>query len=1019
MPPDELTPEQRDCLSLDRNLAVVAGAGSGKTRVLVARYLEMLGRAGVDNILAVTFTKKAAAEMLERVRREVRARRKSPPPGTDSAKWDDVAEELGRAHISTIHSFCESLLREFPIEAGADPAFQVIEEADRQFLTAECVERTLFDIARDASAKEYEPLSRLLSVYSRGEATTVLEELLLHRHNASPFLEKAAALPFVQLWALLFEKNLKSQQKTLLRALADKGMLSALRELTECKPRKGGDKGHQLVLDATSEIHRLLSATTPQEALAPLHSLADHFTTGEGTPLAASRLGSEKNWGKEPLASFREQVAICAKPLSEYRRLLIGPLGESDKIAAPLLQDLGRLFLRAQEDLASAKGRGRMLDFDDLIQHARNLLISAPNDVRERLRKRYRYVMIDEFQDTDPSQWDIIRRLIGTGGNLPSDAVCVLGDPKQSIYGFRDADVRVIQQVRAQFDRKEDAHRQRVLSGNFRSLQMLVDFQNFLFSRLMAKPEREFDVEYIPMTCERKGGDHLPGRIEILSVELPEASEFDENGEVEENVSADAAEAEMIALKIREITSDPNHLVYVERGFDGKELKRYVSAEWGHIAILLRGRTRLKFFEDALRRHAVPYTVHAGIGYFQRQEVLDVRNILSFLANESDDVALVGALRSPLFGLSDEALFLICQGRKGTLWERLRDFEPGIDFRPPDAEAVRLARRLLPRWQAIADRFSTSELLLTILDDTGFMGSLGGGIDGRQRRANVDKLIEIIRAFEANSVSQGIGLQGLAARLEKLCAGQEREGLAQLELEKSNSVKIMTTHAAKGLEFPIVFLPDLARKIPSEKPELVHIDRELGVGIRIPDPSGGSRKAAMRLASAIQRRRQEASVAEEKRLLYVAVTRARDELYLAGRNIAKLSARRLDNPNSHWAWIVGHLGLTADAVKNERVEFPDPGGRTWEIPITTDPGRIRTKPPPVQEAPLFTLGVPETAPPGAPGILKRVRAELAFIAEPRQYPEFPATALNLYDRCPAAFYLQYMIGIPEDVVAQL
>ncbi len=284
----------------------------------------------------------------------------------------------------------------------------------------------------------------------------------------------------------------------------------------------------------------------------------------------------------------------------------------------------------------------------------------------------------------------------------------------------------------------------------------------------------------------------------------------------------------------------------------------------------MRARTNLRFYEKQLRDHGIPYHVHAGVGFFARQEIMDVHNVLRFLNNPLDDVSLYGTLRSPYFGLSDLDLFWVCEGSKGPLWSRLK-------ARASSDPRSERCWRLLDQWVEASRRVPVSDLLTMVLDASGIFGVYSGLDDGRQMIANLEKLRALVRKAQSEGF---FSLSDLTEMLRFRSEEDLKEGQAQLDMEGEDAVRVMTVHAAKGLEFPIVLVPELESPGMQER-ELVCVEEGEGIGLKVPHP-GTMEMRTSALKRRQDRRLAEKELAERKRLFYVACTRAKDHLVLCG-----------------------------------------------------------------------------------------------------------------------------------------
>ena len=1062
-----LTPVQRMALDSQRNIAVTASAGAGKTATLVERYIELLRlhpEIGVRQVLAITFTQKAAAEMRERIDRRLADALDQDLPAPEQQRLRQIREDLPAARISTIHAFCAALLREHPIEADIDPAFAVLEEVDAAQLRQQAVRQTLESLARVRdSDPDKEALRRTLAEWPRGYLEQVLEHLLAKKHIARSWCRGYAEQSPDQILS-----DWRGMQQTACapacRALLDDTHFTdMLAELAALEPLNDASDSAVKRLDPLRDAMRRLSQTPPlDEALAILPRLAEGLLT-KGKPLSVSRFGSKSNWDEAALARVRELVPALGRYLAPHADLLSLELSPADERAAAVLPALSRVFFRVDARYESSKGNGSMLDMDDLLEKSQQL-ITTDADIRHRLAQHYRFALIDEFQDTDPLQWEIIRSLASPDGHLDGDKLFIVGDPKQSIYSFRAADVTVFARVRAAIATANAAHQRDsqpfcdsgevldaspderlgslVMGENFRTLAQPIAFVNALFPKFMqAVPDEPFQVGYDPLVGCRPT-DVSEGSVELLL--LPP----DENRDATETA---LREAELVARRLSHLLAG-NDLQVADQ--DG--LRPPVP---GDIALLLRRRRNLPAYEDALRACGIPFQVAGGRGFYQRQEIYDLANILRVLCNSADGIALMGALRSPYFGLSDNALYALTAPHGGRLLEHLGDASQRQHLAPADQEAAADAVARLQHWGELRDRVPLVELLHTILEDTGAWGFLCYGERGEQAVANVHKLLDLAREFRGP-------LADFAARLDLLTNEEEQEGEAVLD---ADALHILTVHASKGLEFPIVVVPDLAARFNFQNSAPALIDEEKGLGLRVLDPEQGYKRASSFIRTLINRNASRRQRAEEKRLLYVACTRARDHLLLGGALTDKHFTADLDTAADCLGWICGSLALTEDdlACGTKSVAgVPSP------LPIHTDPNafpvsaiadrradpafralglsdsaeRDATVSPQSQElsenlpwvadgTPSFPRKressggiphikdgtqpghqIPDAAPAQAP---EPTLDLLSPLDDSQDRPEFAASELVLFAEDPAAHHRQYALGLPAWPLGQV
>ena len=1005
-----LTPVQRMALDSQRNIAVTASAGAGKTATLVERYIELLRQhpeIGVRQVLAITFTQKAAAEMRERIARRLTEALDQELLEPERQRLRQIRADLPAARISTIHAFCAALLREYPIEADVDPAFAVLEGVDAAQLRQQAVRQTLASLARALDPDpDKEALRRTLAEWPRRYLEQVLEHLLEKKHHARTWCRHYAEQSPDQVLSDWREMQQAASAPACRALLDDTQFTDMLAELALLSPLTDERDSAVERLNPLRDFMRRLSQTpSPDEALEILPRLADGLLTN-GRPLSSSRLGKKSNWEEATLARVRELVPTLGRCLAPHADLLSLELSAADERAAAVLPALSRVFLRADARCESSKGNGRMLDMDDLLEKTHQLIATDAN-IRHRLAQHYRFALIDEFQDTDPLQWKIIRSLASPDGQMAGDKLFIVGDPKQSIYSFRAADVTVFARVRDAIAEANAAHEREsrpfcddgevldasstqrlgslVMGENFRTLAQPVAFVNALFPKFMqAVPDEPFQVGYDPLIGCRSA-DVSEGSVELLL--LPPDDSRDPTDSAR-------CEAELVARRLSHLL-EGNDLQVADQ--DG--LRPPVP---GDIALLLRRRRNLSAYEDALRACGIPFQVAGGRGFYQRQEIYDLANILRVLCNPGDGIALMGALRSPYFGLSDNALYALTAPQGGRLAKNLADANQRQRLAPADQEAATDAVARLQCWEGLRDRVPLVELLHTILEDTGAWGFLCYGERGDQAGANVHKLLDLAREFRGP-------LTDFVVRLDLLTNEEQQEGEAVLD---ADALHILTVHAAKGLEFPIVVVPDLAARFNFQNSDPALIDAEKGLGLRVLDPEQDYKRTSSFIRTLINRNAGRRQRAEEKRLLYVACTRARDHLLLGGALTDKHFAADLDAAMDCLGWICGSLALTeGDLAQGSKAVAGVPS----PLPIHTDPNAFPVSATTDHQAELAFHAL-DAAP------MQTANPALDLLSpldDPQDRPEFAASELVLFAADPAAHHRQYVLGLPPWPLGQV
>jgi ATP-dependent helicase/nuclease subunit A len=840
-----LTPAQFTAINAhDRNLVVVAGAGSGKTFVLVERYLALLDAHHdweLNQLVAITFTQKAAQEMRDRVRQALLNRLTAAQAARDEASaalWSRRLNAMDSARIDTIHGLCTAILRQNAAEAGIDPGFQVLDETEAHFL----LESTLDDLFLTLSRAE-DPTVRLFREYSAYDIRRVLKE----------FISYSPAPPrddLLRRWETEWTQDAQAHVHALL-ARAD------FRAAATWAPPGGFPQADDRLCDVWINCHNYLESLVHSDELAVRLSALrglEHAINLQG--------GSPKVWGGKDILDDSKAALKTLRDLAKAVLADIGdPPGRADERAAESVMLWTALLSCARSAYGDAKSERSALDFDDLEALTCRLLENA--DIRARYRGReFKHVLVDEFQDTNAAQWQIVQSLSdpSVGGGL-----FLVGDPKQSIYAFRGADVRVF-----------DEARQAVMSGggaeitlarSFRAHAPLVACLNDLFGEVLTRdsdsPAAAYQVELgAPMDAARAQAPDDQPFLELLLIDKTELAGGDEDA----SEQARLQEAAQIAQRIRSMIESRTPV------FDRTQNVAR-PAGYGDCALLFRSMTHVPIYEHVFKSQGLPFVTLAGRGYYDRQEVWDVLNLLRALHNPADDLALASALRSPLFALSDDALFALrlrrdAAGKQLALWDALSD-ATGV---PEDEQArLRTARDTLEALRQLAGRVTIAELIEELLDTTHNLAVLTGLPDGARRRGNVEKLLDKART------SGRISLSEFARYLLELSQSETREG--EVTLETEGAVVLMSVHKSKGLEFPVVFLVDASREGGGQPGIVLRDSDELVCQIYDEEEARVVSPFAYRRAKRLREAREEA---ELRRLLYVAATRAQDRLIISG-----------------------------------------------------------------------------------------------------------------------------------------
>jgi ATP-dependent helicase/nuclease subunit A len=794
--PSRLNDEQLAAVEATGNVFVSAGAGTGKTSVLVERYVRAVCELGleVDSILVITYTRKAAGELRTRIRAALVERGRK-----------DLARELDGAWISTIHGFCNRLLKAHPFGVGLDPRFRELEDSGAAVLRGEAFERALESFCASSDPERI----RLLATYRtdglRRMLTGVYEtlrsagrELVLELGERASLAEAVAA----------FREDA--------RCLADDA------DATETQ-RSNATEGLRLVTD-DARAERLLD-------------------------LSALRCRGSRAASYEHARRALEQAAI-------------EELAAADR---DLLQELLEGFAA---EYAEAKRRESVVDFEDLQLAARDLLRSS-QEVRESVQLRFRLVMVDEFQDTNRLQCELIDLV----ARPEETEVFTVGDEFQSIYGFRHADVEVFRARRAR------AENLLTLRSNYRSRPQVLAAVNHLFAG-------EFGEEFQPLTASAEFPDPVFGHpVELLVTDKASYRESGEHWRV--------GEARRIATRVREL---------VDSG----------DAEPGEIVVLFAAGSDAERYEEELRREGLPTYRATGRGYFGQQQVADLLAYLRLLHNRYDDVALASVLASPFVGVSNDALVLLRRNApRRPLYAALeRSFPEGLGA--DDQRLLRAFRQRYERLVRASTRLRLEPLCEQILAEHDYDLAVLTRWDGARRFANLRKLARLAREYEA---VRGADLAGFVEFVRDQEALGARELEAVAEEEGAGAVRLLTIHAAKGLEFKVVVVADAGRDTgrPRGGDEIVALS-DGRFGFRMVDPSSGERRPVfdfedVRDVGHVQ------EGAERLRLYYVAMTRAIDRLVVSG----AIDLERSTDRETPIGWVLGRLDAR-DAVADASEE---------------------------------------------------------------------------------------------------
>ena len=838
-----------------RNVVLEASAGTGKTRVLVDRYVNLL-KAGVepDHILAITFTRKAAAEMRERIIGRLReAARLSE---FDTARWRELKERLGDIAISTIDAFCLSLLREFPLEADVDPGFDLADDTEVPRLISESLDQAL-RICRGV-ARDDDDVALVFAQLGERRLRTGLAALLDRRLVAPQALRRYLASGPRDLTAATVCQRSATRLRDALTGVSG-GVDAFLRD---------GPVAHPSFAMLATDLRRLCAPDHENDTFdtrddqAAFRVLADrlrgYFMKQDGEPRGSAFAGtgytavhcaSDAAWKRHRAAAAGIAPSV-ADALRAFRR----------DLNVVLSRGVWRVFaVTLHEYQETLEGRA-LLDFSGVLERAVKLLKDMDEFAQSRfkLEARYRHVLVDEFQDTSRAQWQLVAQLVrnwGEGFGVSNDAVqpsiFIVGDRKQSIYGFRDADVSVLDEATGFVAglRAEDDPR-RAISVSFRSAPSILAFVNDVFGAVDKVADRADRFRYDET-------DRFP----VTEPTAPAEAAGEVGAAVPEPVVGVVMGASITDAATRVAAEIARLIGHAQVRDKVTGLRR--AAQASDVAILFRSRDTHREFEKALEPHGISTYVYKGLGFFESDEVQDGVALLRYLADPASNLRAAAFLRSRIVRLSDAALAMLAPDLSGALL----DAAPPAALARLDAEDVRVllqTRDAVARWLTWVDRLAPSDLLVRALTESAH-AQVTGGPRYRQARENLKKLRAMVRRYQNRGYAT---LARVAAHIEQLAVGDE----SNAAIDAHDAVSLMTVHASKGLEYPIVFVVNMNRGTGNAR-----------APIRVVADVRGEASVAV---ADYQSEADEDSTAKEreetKRLLYVALTRARDYLYMSG-----------------------------------------------------------------------------------------------------------------------------------------
>ncbi len=867
--------EARNC-----NLLVSAAAGSGKTAVLVERILSMIMDKShpldIDRLLIVTFTNAAAAEMRERIGQRIEECMELAPEDEHLQRQSTLVHT---APITTIDSFCMRVLREHFDETDLDPSFRVGDEGEQRLMKSDVAEALLEDYYQEGS-KEF---IDFVESYSTGKSDAGLIDLIEKLYEFS----MSGPEPEEWLWKALSQYEPESMEEWGNTEPA-RFLLNYIRLLNEDCIRRL-ERALVLCREADGPFMYEEALRSDLDKLTLLRGIEGYTDLGKALKaLSFDRLSSKKSDAVAP--EKREQVKAARNSIKDdikslirlfYSRTEHDILSDIHAARQPLSM-LIQLSVEFLERYKAKKREKNMIDFHDVEHIALKLLAQKeesgkwiPTKAAREYREQFAQIMIDEYQDSNLVQEIILTSISGVPEGKPN--IFMVGDVKQSIYKFRLARPELFMEKHDSYSLEGGAYRRIDLHKNFRSRSEVLASVNEVFRRIMTR--QLGNICYDDSEALYVGASFMPKpKDQSREDTVTELCLIERKAEESrtQDFTAGELEAKVIAGRIRELTGEKGLLIW------DKETASYRRACYRDIVILLRsGGSYADALLTVLTEEGIPAYAPSQSGYFTAVEVRTVLNYLRVIDNPRQDIPLAGVLRSPLGGLSGAELgelralypegclmdaVILCVGE-----ERAETFSA--------TEKLCRFYQELARMRDIASYTPVHELIRLIIRDTGYGDYSMAMPSGQKRRQNLEMLIEKAYAFEATSYR---GLFQFLRYIEKLNKYEVDYGEAPEAGENENAIRIMSIHKSKGLEFPIVILAGLGRRFnQQDTTEKLILHPDMGVGADYVDYTNRTRSATL-IKRILQRNLRLENLAEELRVLYVAMTRAKEKLILTG-----------------------------------------------------------------------------------------------------------------------------------------
>ncbi|MFP4456603.1 MAG: UvrD-helicase domain-containing protein [Clostridia bacterium] len=876
------------------NLALSAGAGSGKTTVLVNRYINFLASksVGIKEILAITFTNKSAADMRIKIREHISKQIKSYE-GPKKKYWQNIKDQFEQATISTIHGFALQVLRSHPLESEVNPESTLMDEVEAKILLTD----TIREIIRE---------------YYQDESMQTLVQTIKSVDNT------------INLLASIYQKIRSLGQ------LLEEATAKALKQHSSVKARVSEVKLE--VRDLFNELKQIVDNYNKTSAFTTRYNQTNVSEIIKGLSEVETFQDSNFNF------ACKEVKTLLSRPIGDAKEVVLDIKEKVDEITnglafldtLPLYRLLQDLLLEIDEKYSTNKKKQRLLDYSDL-EWGLLKILRDNEKVRKHYQKKYKFVLVDEFQDTSPLQQELIRLL----SPYDKNGMFIVGDSRQSIYRFRAAELAGFIKMREEI--KEFGGEALYLAENFRSKPSLIEFQNDFFNYLFGQSDLEYQ--------EVKPGINHEDKTPRVKLWYPHQEDITE---------------EMNTNNLRQLEAK-----YIANNI--KELKKQ-GVQYKDIAVLFRAMTNVKMYELALQEENIPYQVTGSRGLLDKQEIIDLLNLLKFFTDETNQIILFGLLRSPFYAFSDEELY------------RLRN-DKALDKNLGESAKKKYEKVIdeLSFWKQKLTLEKISDFLEGFVLEKNYKASLLVAKDyGKQAVANVNKFISLIRSLEGSNITS---LSDILDYINVMRQGDALMGEAKVS-EEINAVQIMSIHQSKGLEFDTVIIPQLERSLINSPKDMICYTKEYGLVVRTRGFSDNTQNNFY--FDLMKESEKYLDLEEAYRLFYVATTRAENMLILS-----TASTKIGNKKGSYYDYLAEYLNL--EEMPKNKIVVKDL--------VEVSPQKITESSTIKDNIESFTI--PKTS----------LMDKIDFKSNTNLF--LSATALMIHFECPKQYYFRYIKNVPE------